>query len=330
MPTLAYKDTAIKAATYAGTGNETQYRVEGHPGLVLSVLPGPERGASGGRRTWRYFYATGERRLVRKITLGTYPATSLAKAAAAASALALRVAEEGDIVAIDGAAEKAQTAAAEQQRVHATRRGLTFADLLDEYVADRQDLLRIQETARELRKDALPALRSKHPNDVTAADIDTIAAAIKNRGSATMAHRIIMLIKALYNYCLLDRPALAQKYGLTHNPADKLGRRRHGTSAVYPPPAARTRVLENTEITSWWRALDQSATDARTRIGLKLVLATGQRPGRVARRGGLATGTGRGTQDDGAFSGRVDPDCRGSHVVERARADAHFRHGRSD
>lgn len=293
---LAFADRAIRGATFLGAGNETQYRIIGHPGLVLSVLPGPDRKAEGGRRTWRYFYSfvDGESRRVRKITLGVYPALTLASAAKLAADLAVRVAGEGDVVALDRASAEAQANAAQLQASEEARAKLTFADLLTEYIAERQDLLRIDETERELKKDALPALGPKQPNEVTAADIDRIAAAIRARGSTVMAQRIITLIKALYNYCLLDRPALADKYGLTHNPADRLGRRRYGTTGVYTPKKARTRVLDDSEIARWWHALEASGTSPRTRLGLLLVLATAQRPGEVrsARRADLHRLTG--------------------------------------
>lgn len=281
--TLAFADRAIRGASFLGAGNETQYRIAGHPGLVLSVLPGPDKIPDGGRRTWRYFYtiSDGSKRHVRKLTLGVYPALTLANAAKQANELAIRVANEGDIVALDRSSAEAKAAADHDQANAAAVAKLTFADLLAEYIADRQDLLRIKETERELAKDALPALGALQPNDVTAADIDRIAAGIKARGSPVMAQRIITLIKALYNYCLLDRPALAEKYGLTQNPADRLGRRRYGTSGVYTPKAARTRVLDDTEIAQWWQALTASGTATRTRLGLMLVLATAQRPGEV-------------------------------------------------
>ena len=38
MPTtLPFKDQAIRSATYAGSGRETEFRIKGHPGLIFVV-----------------------------------------------------------------------------------------------------------------------------------------------------------------------------------------------------------------------------------------------------------------------------------------------------
>ena len=70
---------------------------------------------------------------------------------------------------------------------------------------------------RELRKDAIPAFGSKHPSLITAGDIDGAANAIFKRDAPVMARRLIMHIKALYNYVIYDRPELAERYGITTN-----------------------------------------------------------------------------------------------------------------
>jgi hypothetical protein len=176
-----------------GRGNETEYRFANLEGLVLCVL-------AGGRKTWKFHYSVMRdgRQQKRKVRLGVFPVTPLVEARRAAFELSERVEHEGDVVAVD-----------RSMKVKAERNGLTFADLLDEYVQERQGLASIRETERELRKDAIPALGSKRPADITAADIDTIARAIVERGSPAMARRQIMLIKALYNFALLDRPSIA-------------------------------------------------------------------------------------------------------------------------
>ena len=37
-----------------------------------------------------------------------------------------------------------------------------------------------------------------------------------------------MHLKALYNFVILDRPSIAEHFGITANPAAMLGRRRRG------------------------------------------------------------------------------------------------------
>ncbi|MBN9323510.1 MAG: tyrosine-type recombinase/integrase [Delftia acidovorans] len=266
-------DTALKAAKHQGLGRETEYRVAGNPGLIFVVQ-------SSGKRSWRYYYSigSGERRLKRKVGLGKYPAVGLAKARAKATALELRVEEEGDVVAVDQTNEEA-----------AEQGALTFSDFFDEYLTLRQGLVRIDEIEREIRKDVIPALGHKRPSEITAADIDGIGTAIKVRtvGANSSAYRVIMHLKAMYNFALLDRPALAAKYVIEKNPAAMLGRRLRGSKSGgidgYTKPKPRTRARLDDEIREWASAIGASAMRADTKLILKLILVTAQRPGEVRR-----------------------------------------------
>ena len=96
-----------------------------------------------------------------------------------------------------------------------------------------------------------------------------------------MARRLIMHIKALYNYVIYDRPELAERYGITINPAEGLGRARRGATHRYGVAKPRNRVLSDKEIAGWWKALDASQRREEIKIALKLLLLTGQRPGEV-------------------------------------------------
>ncbi|MBS0251454.1 MAG: site-specific integrase, partial [Proteobacteria bacterium] len=207
-----------------------------------------------------------------KVRLGQYPATTLVQARKKSAELLERVANEGDVVANDG----------HRQAVQAQGK-LTFADLLDEYLAERRDLARIDEVERELRKDAVPALGAKHPALITAGDIDGVGRTILSRGSKAMAARFVMHMKALYNFVILDRPSIAERHGIISNPAAMLGRRRRGAGGSYAKPRPRERNLSDPEIAQWWRALDDSEKRLGTKLALKLVLVTAQRPGEVRR-----------------------------------------------
>ncbi|RUO98947.1 site-specific integrase [Hyphomicrobium sp.] len=264
---LDFTDRSVRAATFAGLGNETEYRFENLAGLVLHV-------SKGGRKTWKVHYSIQKDgvRKKRKVKIGPYPATTLVQARKKSSDLFERVAIEGDVVANDGA------------RLAARAKGrLTFADLLDEYLEARKGLARIGEVGRELRKDAIPALGAKHPALITAGDIDEVGRAIFGRGAEAMASRLVMNLKALYNFVILDRPSMAERYGITSNPAAMLGRRRRGSGGSYAKPKARERVLDDAEIAEWWRALEESDKRLGTKQALQLVLVTAQRPGEVRR-----------------------------------------------
>ena len=269
---LPFTDKSVKAAPYLGAGLATEYRIEGNPGLVLVVRKPSLTDVSS--RGWRFHFSTQRkgRQIKRRVRLGDYPRVSLAEARRKSADLMERVKEDGDIVALEHADQQA-----------ADRAALTFANLLDEYLSERKDLARIDEVERELRKDAIPALGAKHPALITAGDIDEVGRAIMARGTEVMASRLVMHLKALYNFVILDRPSIAEHFGITANPAAMLGRRRRGGGGSYAKPKARERVLDDTEIVEWWRALDDSEKRIGTKRALQLVLVTAQRPGEVRR-----------------------------------------------
>src|SRR5215831_17277557 len=244
---LPAKDRSVSAAPFYGNAKEAEYRIEGNPGLVLVVFP-PD---SGGRsdRVWRCYYSRtfDGRRHRRKVRLGAYPSTGLADARARATKIMSDVDQGADpfVDRIDAVRD-------------AERSRLTLADLVSDYFNDRRELVSLAEIERELRKDVLPALGSKRPSEITPGDIDQLASAVLDRGSPAMARRLITHMKAIFNYCLLDAPRLSEKYGLKLNPAEHLGRRRRGGAARFVSPAARNRVLDDSEIVAWWRALDAS------------------------------------------------------------------------
>jgi integrase len=147
-------------------------------------------------------------------------------------------------------------------------------------LAEQGGLASTAEKRRELRKDLLPALGACRPDQVKPEDIDRVARSVSERGAPAQARRLIMHVKSLYNYVLLDRPALAQKYGVVSNPAATLARRRTA-SAAYPASAPRKRVLSDAELAAVWPALGAGAMAPRTRLVLQLTLATAQRHGEV-------------------------------------------------
>jgi len=267
---LPAKDRSVSAAPFYGDGKEAEYRIEGNVGLVLTVFPPDPNGHS--RRVWRCYYSrtVDGRRHRRKIRLGTYPSTGLADARARSAKIMADV-DQGADPFVDGLDAVKDV---EQSK-------LTLADLVSDYLNDRRELRSVAEIERELRKDVLPELGSKRPSEITAGDIDQLASSVLDRGSPAIARRLITRMKAIYNYCLLDAPRLAEKYGLKLNPAERLGRRRRGGATRFVSPAPRTRVLNDPEIWAWYRALEASDMRLDVKRMLSLVLVTAQRPGEV-------------------------------------------------
>ncbi len=273
---LPFNDRAVAAAPFVGAAKEVEYRLQGHPGLLL-VVQRPKRDKSA-TRVWRYQYSLmiSGKQVKRRVGLGRYPAQSLADAAARAGDYRVRVERGEDIAAILAAAE-----------VEEERASLTFSDLFEEYLVAREGLVRIDEVRREIAKDALPILGAMKPQEITTADIDAVGQRIfeRNPKARTVAYRVAMHLKALFNYILLDRPGLAAKYNVTDNPAAKLGRSRRGLSKGqergYSKPEPRRVYLDDNGIARWWAALEDSGTRDATKLALKLVLVTAQRPGEV-------------------------------------------------
>ena len=112
MTRVITTDAAVKAATVKPGQDRSDFSVDGVPGLRLRVT-------ARGVKTFRL-----ESRRTGKVTIGQYPATTLADARKAASIL---IAE----------ADKASVNGAVGQKVLATQDRRTLADLLDAYGTDR-------------------------------------------------------------------------------------------------------------------------------------------------------------------------------------------------
>lgn len=242
-------------------GRRLEVRDAKVPGLVLRVTPT-------GAKSWSLQFRRKGHNSTLRLTLGTFPETGIARARERARDARRMRDEGGDPI-----------AAKRAQEIREQADGRTFEQLLEEYFELRRGVVSMTEVERELRKDVLPTLGDKHPALISPADIDRVVQTVLRRGAPTSARRIIIAVKALYNFLIFDAPSLAQRYGITTNPAELLGRRRRGAGGLEPPQ--RQRVLSEQEMASWWKALDASALLPAKRLALKLVLVTAQRPGEV-------------------------------------------------
>jgi integrase len=202
------------------------------------------RVSSKGTKTWFVRYRAGERR--ERLTIGRFPAISLAEAREKAAEVVLRV-QRGD----DPASEK-----------KADERALTFDELAQDYLARHATKNRtVDEQRRILEKDVIPAWKGKKSKDVSRADVIKLGDAIAARGAPIMANRTLNLVGRVFRWGM--RRALVDQ-----NPA-----------ALIETPGEekeRDRVLSDSEIRSLWKAADKGG-----QVGalLKLALLTGQRRG---------------------------------------------------
>jgi len=223
---------------------ERMYEEGDGKGLYIRVLPT-------GQKSWifRYVFEGSRRRMV----LGRYPSTSLAEARGA-HGKALADVEHG----INPGAS-----ALEAKR---TRKAApTFTDLLDEYW-DRE--LKKSKTAAERRrlveKDAIPAWGREKVCDIKRRDIVVMLDDVRSRAPVT-ANRLLGVLVRMFAFA-------AERGIIEDSPATRI--RRLGETP-------RDRVLTDGELRLFWNGLDALDVFPTTKLALRFLLVTGQRPGEV-------------------------------------------------
>jgi integrase len=224
------------------TAGQIDYWDADHPGFGLRV-------SAGGRKAWVAMYRRGN--VKRRLTIGTYPALSLAEAREKAAVAHHAVQYSG---ADPAAAKKAERAAE------------TFAELAHDYIERhakrhkrswRKDLL-------ILEKDALSRFGNHKAKDISRRDIITMLDEIVSRGAPIQANRTLEIVRKLFNW------AVARDI-LDANPCYRV-----------PKPSSENRsdrVLSEEEIRVVWEAL--AAEVPLTAATFKMRLLTAQRGAEV-------------------------------------------------
>lgn len=209
------------------------------------TLPGfGVRVSKTGHKTFVVRYTRDGRK--RRITIGPYPAFSLADARDKAREL-LHAVQRG---------EDPQAEPVEQQPL------VTFGELAADYIENhaKRKKRSWREDQRILRVDLLPHWEARCAAEIDRRDVNDILDLILQRGSPIMANRTKALVSKIYNFGI--------GRGLVeHNP-----------SLGVPQPAKarqRDRVLTEDEIRAVWRALDEQ--DSVMAATFKLRLLTAQR-----------------------------------------------------
>lgn len=196
-----------------------------------AVVPGfGVRVTDKGRKTWfLMFYAHGRRR---RMSLGTYPAKSLADAREDARK-ALEAVEKG----FDPAADK----------IHQRKtRPQTFGELAQEYLLRHATPNKRtgKEDEKKLNGDVLPEWRHRRVDTLRRADVIRLIETVYNRGAPIASNRLLALIRKIFNWAMaLDL--------VDANPAQgvkKLGRE-----------ISRERVLTSDELKAVWAAAGKMA-----------------------------------------------------------------------
>jgi integrase len=207
------------------------------------------RVSAGGRKAWVAMYRHGN--VKRRLTIGTYPALSLAEAREKAAIAHHAVQYSGT----DPAAAKKAERAAE-----------TFAELARDYIE--RHAKRQKRSWRKdqliLEKDALSRFGKRKAKDITRRDIITMLDEIVSRGAPIQANRTLEVVRKLFNW------AIARDI-LGANPCYRV-----------PKPSNENRsdrVLSQDEIRDVWSAL--AAESPLTAATFKLRLLTAQRGAEV-------------------------------------------------
>lgn len=240
-------DAAVKAAKADGSARR-EIPDAGAPGLYLVVQPS-------GARSWAIRYRAGGR--PRKMTLGRYPATSLAEAREAART-ALAAVDRGDDPA---AARKAERAAGKAEPDRDLVRTVA-EEFLRRHASQNRTAA---ETARIFRREVLPRWGERKIHDIARRDVIEMLDAIADRGAPVMANRTLAAVRKLFAWAV-SRDVIAA------SPA-----------AGVKPPAAETRrdrTLTDDEIRAFWRATAEIGPPFGPLC--RLLLVTGQRLGEVS------------------------------------------------
>jgi integrase len=229
-------------AIRAPVSGQVDYWDADNPGFGLRV-------SAGGRKAWIAMYRHGN--VKRRLTLGSYPALSLAEAREKAGRAHHAVQYHGTDPAI---AKKA------------AREAESFADLARDYIERhakrqkrswRKDLLILQ-------KDVLPRFGKGKARDITRRDIIALLDDIVARGAPIQANRTLEIVRKLFNWAVgRDILGANPSYGISKPSSENRS----------------DRVLSAEEIRAMWTALECEVP--LTAAAFKLRLLTAQRGAEV-------------------------------------------------
>jgi integrase len=211
MPKRALSDLTVKRAK-PPTNGQVDIFDAGYPGFALRV-------SYGGGKSWVYFYRIGGR--LRRRSLGTYPAVSLAEA------LQLwRDAKHQVSLGRDPGWQRASD--------------LNFESVAREWLKrDQADKRSLKEVTRIVEKELIPEWGQRSIRDIRRHDILVLSDRIADRGATTMARRVMAYVHRLFRWA-------KSRDLIESNPATDL-----------PKPGrevARDRVLNDAELAAVWKA----------------------------------------------------------------------------
>lgn len=204
------------------------------------------------------------RRLIAKkrvrVMIGSHPIKT-AEEARSEARIKLGSMESG----IDPNAQKREKARLEESKA----KEITVAKLCEEYLEKHAKRFKKswEEDDRILTKEVLPSWGKTKATAVVKRDVLLLLEEIIDRGSPGMANNTFQIIRKMFNFAV-DRDILP------FSPCQGV--------KLPSPKQSRDRVLSESEIKIFWNSLDTCAISYETKLALKLVLVTAQRPVEVA------------------------------------------------
>jgi integrase len=235
MPSRNFTDAAVKRLKSPKTGQVDIFD-RGYPGLALRL-------SYGGNRSWVYFYRIHGR--LRRMTLGTYPALSLADAREAWR----------------NARNDAQSGREPTRPRDPTDIDSTFERALENWLKRDQSANRTRDAIKRLiDKDATTAWRHRHIADIGRADVLDVIDRVVDRGSPITARRLHAHLHRFFTW---------------HTGRGKIPL---NPMAHLPKPGAETsrdRVLSDWEVAAVWKAAGELGWPFGDAI--RLLILTGAR-----------------------------------------------------
>jgi integrase len=232
MPKRALSDLTVKRARPPATGQVDIFDA-GYPGFALRV-------SYGGGKSWVYFYRIGGR--LRRRSLGTYPAVTLAEARQL-----WRDAKHQVSLGRDPGWQRASD--------------LNFESVAREWLKrDQADKKSLKEVTRIVEKELIPEWGQRSIRDIRRHDILVLSDRIADRGAATMARRVLAYVHRLFRWA-------KSRDLIESNPATDL-----------PKPGrevARDRVLTDAELATVWKIADEISWPSGRAV--QLLILTGAR-----------------------------------------------------
>lgn len=247
MPRVALTDRFVASAKPQADDAQTDYFDTTAKGLALRV--------SGKHRAWSFVFTAPKDGKRARMTLGTYPAMSLARARAEA------IEAKGHVD--DGLDPRDLMAARDAS-------AMTVADLFQSYMEKhaRPALRSAEAIERRMKVDVLPVIGSVKVADLHRRDINRVLDPIIARGAPIQARVVFQNLRAILRWAV-------SRGDLDHSP----------TEGMRPPSAdtPRERTLSDDEIRTLWHGLPATLAKSNNcqRI-VKLCLLTGQRVGEVS------------------------------------------------